>query len=241
MIDHVTIRVASLAEGHRFYGRALELLDHAGDPVAGGGFVDWGDFSIGEASSERPVTRGVHIAFYAPSRRAVEAWWGALTDGGYESAGAPGPRPSYGPEYYGAFVLDHAGNSIEAVNNGPRRQPGVIDHLWLRTRSLEDATRFYAVVCPAVAHTVERHGRRTQIRGSGATFSIVEGPPTENLHLAFAAPDRDAVGAFHQAGVAAGFASNGAPGERPEYHPGYYAAFLADPDGTNVEAVFHSR
>ena len=128
----------------------------------------------------------------------MDAWWRELTDAGYASDGAPGPRPAYGPDYYGAFVLDPAGNSVEAVNNGPRRQPGVIDHLWLRTRSLEDASRFYEAVCPAVDHTVERYDGRTQIRGSGATFSIVAGPPTENLHLAFEAPDRKTVDDFHR-------------------------------------------
>ena len=164
-----------------------------------------------------------------------------MTDAGYESDGAPGPRPAYGPDYYGGFILDPAGNSIEAVNNGPRRQPGVIDHLWIRTSDLEAATLFYETVCPTVAHTVERYEGRTQIRGSGATFSIVEGQPTENLHLAFEAPDKRTVDAFHQAGIDAGYASNGAPGERPEYHPGYYGAFLIDPDSQNIEAVFHER
>ena len=166
------------------------------------------------------MTRRLHVGFYAPSREAVDAWWRELTAAGYESDGAPGPRPAYGPDYYGAFVLDRAGNSIEAVNNGPRRQPGVIDHLWLRTRSLEDATRFYEAVCPAVDHTVERYDGRTQIRGSGATFSIVEGPPTENLHLAFEAPDRETVAAFHEAGIVAGFASNGAAGRTARVSPG---------------------
>ena len=117
----------------------------------------------------------------------------------------------------------------------------MIDHLWLRTRSLEDATRFYEAVCPAVNHTVERYDGRTQIRGSGATFSIVEGTPTEELHLAFAAPDSGDGRRLPPAGVARGFASNGEPGERPVYHPGYYAAFLLDPDGNNIEAVFHDR
>ena len=160
---------------------------------------------------------------------------------GYESDGAPGPRPAYGPDYYGAFVLDPAGNSIEAVNNGPRRQPGVIDHLWLRTRSLEDATRFYEAVCPAVDHTVERYDGRTQIRGSGATFSIVEGPPTENLHLAFAAPDRATVDAFHRPASRRASPRTVSPASGPSTTPGYYGAFLTDPDGHNIEAVFHDR
>ena len=241
MIDHVTIRVPQLDEGRRFYGQVFELLGFAHAPAAGGGFIEWGDFSIAQETSDRPATRRLHAGFYATSCQVVDAWWSALTSSGYESDGAPGPRPAYGPDYYGAFVLDAAGNSVEAVHRGPKREPGIIDHLWLRTRSLEDATRFYETVCPAVAHTVERYDGRTQIRGSGATFSLVEGLPTQNLHLAFGASDRQTVDAFHRAGVQAGYLSNGEPGERPRYHPGYYGAFLADPDSHNIEAVCHDR
>jgi predicted lactoylglutathione lyase len=64
---------------------------------------------------------------------------------------------------------------------------------------------------------------------------------TENVHLAFPAPDRETVGDFHAAATAAGHASNGAPGERSQYHDGYYAAYVLDPDGANVESVFHGR
>ena len=69
------------------------------------------------------------------------------------------------------------------------------------------------------------------------------GPPTgsetRELHLAFRAPDRSAVDAVHEAAVAAGVEVLHAPREWPEYHPGYYAVFLRDPDGHNVEAVHH--
>jgi catechol 2,3-dioxygenase-like lactoylglutathione lyase family enzyme len=127
------------------------------------------------------------------------------------------------------------------VSNVPRRQPGVVDHLWLRTRDLEAATRFYDAVCPPVGYVVERKDGRMGARGDGAVFSYVEGEPSANVHFAFAAPDRTTVDAFHQAGVEAGYRSNGAPGLRPQYHPGYYGAFLLDPDGNNIEAVFHDR
>jgi catechol 2,3-dioxygenase-like lactoylglutathione lyase family enzyme len=238
VIDHVTIRVPDLAEGTAFYGRALSLLD-APAPAEEGGFVDWGDFSLAQEGAGRAATRRLHVAFYAASPEQVDAWWRAMTGAGYASDGAPGPRPQYGPLYHGAFVLDPWGNSVEAVNDGDRRQPGVLDHLWLRVADLERASRFYDAVCPPVGHTVERHERRTQIRGSGATFALVEGEPTVGVHLAFAAPDRATVDSFHRAGVEAGYVSNGEPGERPEYHPGYYGGFLLDPDGTNVEAVHH--
>ncbi len=61
---------------------------------------------------------------------------------------------------------------------------------------------------------------------------------TSTIHLAFQAIDRNSVDAFYRAALAAGGRDNGAPGER-KYHPGYYAAFVLDPDGNNVEAVHH--
>ena len=240
MIDHVGIRLPDLEVARGFYARTLELLDGP-EPFESGGFVEWNDFAIGEETAERPTTRRLHIGFRADSRRQVDDWWHAMIELGHQDDGPPGPRPAYGPDYYGAFILDPAGNSVEAVNNGPRRQPGVIDHLWLRSLDLDAASRFYETVCPTVSHTVERYEGRTQIRGSGATFSIVQGQPTENLHLAFEASNKETVDAFHRAGIQAGYASNGAPGERPEYHPGYYGAFLTDPDHHNIEAVFHDR
>jgi catechol 2,3-dioxygenase-like lactoylglutathione lyase family enzyme len=241
VIDHVTIRVPDLAEGRAFYDLALSLTGFPGEQWEGAGFVGWADFSIAEATADSPVTERLHIGFFAESPTVVDVWWEGMTAAGHPSDGEPGPRPEYSPTYYGAFVLDAAGNSVEAVSNAPRRQPGAIDHLWLRTRDLEAVTRFYEAVCPAVGHTVERKEGRTQIRGDGAIFSYVEGEPTRNVHLAFAAPDAATADAFHAAGLESGYRSNGAPGYRPVYAPGYYGAFLLDPDGHNVEAVFHDR
>jgi catechol 2,3-dioxygenase-like lactoylglutathione lyase family enzyme len=69
---------------------------------------------------------------------------------------------------------------------------------------------------------------------------VDKGPPEaiSHIHLAFQAADRAMVDRWYEAGLAAGGTDNGAPGER-DYHPGYYGAFLLDPDGNNVEAVFH--
>jgi len=65
-----------------------------------------------------------------------------------------------------------------------------------------------------------------------------QGPPTGRMHFAFVANDQETVRRFYEAGLAAGGRDNGAPGPR-DYHPGYFAAFLLDPDGNNVEAVYH--
>ena len=103
------------------------------------------------------------------------------------------------------------------------------------------ATAFYEAIAPHTgARLADRVAGPRALRGRGS-FSVVDGPPTEHLHMAFPARDRAAVDAFHRDAVGAGYRDNGAPGERPEYHPGYYGAFVLDPDGNNVELVFHDR
>ena len=84
---------------------------------------------------------------------------------------------------------------------------------------------------------------RVQLSGADFSFSLVrdDQPPTESVHLAFSAHDDAVVRAFHAAALAAGYEDNGAPGERAIYHPGYYGAFVLDPDGHNVEVVNHNR
>lgn len=73
----------------------------------------------------------------------------------------------------------------------------------------------------------------------GSDLWITQGEPTRSLHIAFRASSRAAVDAFHAAALAAGGRDNGAPGLRPRYHANYYGAYVLDPDGHNVEAVFH--
>ena len=112
----------------------------------------------------------------------------------------------------------------------------LLDHVHLRVRDLEASKRFYAGALTPL-------GRGLTAEGDG-WFSVDElfvsddGEPTGGLHLAFQTPDRETVDRFHAAALAAGGRDNGGPGER-DYHPGYYAAYVLDPDGTNVEAVHH--
>jgi catechol 2,3-dioxygenase-like lactoylglutathione lyase family enzyme len=167
-----------------------------------------------------------------------------MTGEGYRDDGGPGPRPQYSEDYYGAFVLDPDGNSVEAVHHGETAARGQIDHLWIRVHDLEASKRFYEAVAPfgGFALDSEWPGGR-HFKGPAGSFSLIhdDGPRTENLHFALPAAENSTVDEFHRALVAAGYRDNGGPGERPEYHPGYYGAFVLDPDGNNVEVVCHNR
>jgi len=110
----------------------------------------------------------------------------------------------------------------------------VFDHVHLRVRDLQAAKAFYATVLGPLGLPLLID--IPQLVGFPNFALSDDGPPTENAHVAFRAASREEVGAFHEAGVAAGYRDNGAPGPR-DYMPGYYAAYLLDPDGTNVEAV----
>jgi len=243
VFDHVGIRVSAIEASREFYELALAQLGY-GEPYRGPNLFEWEDLAISEADGERPVTRNLHLALVARSRDAVDAWWRAMTAAGHPDAGEPGPRPQYAPAYYGAFVSDPDGNSVEAVHHDePREGDNRLDHLWIRVRDLAESRLFYETVAPTVGLRVrDGDARRFHVTSGARSFALVQDDPvTENLHLAFPAPDGATVDAFHAAALEAGFRDNGAPGERPEYHPGYYGAFVLDPDGNNIEAVFHDR
>jgi catechol 2,3-dioxygenase-like lactoylglutathione lyase family enzyme len=240
LFDHVTIRVTDHETSERFYNTVLAQLG-IDETYRTASFSEWGNFMVTGARPEHPVTRGVHVGFVSPTREQVDKFWRAGTDAGYTSDGEPGPRPEYGEDYYGAFLLDPDGNSVEAVHDGDRGE-GVIDHIWVRVADLAAARDFYVTIAPHAGLQLDRDGPdRVQFTGAGGSFSLLPGDPTENLHLAFPTEDDEDVHGFHRAATDAGYESNGEPGERPQYHPGYYAAFVFDPDGNNIEVVNHHR
>ncbi|HEV6969079.1 VOC family protein [Roseateles sp.] len=120
----------------------------------------------------------------------------------------------------------------------------LIDHLHLVVRDLAASRRFYAAVFEVLevpmGGSADDHFWADELFVSTAQSHSAQGRLTGRVHLAFQARDRAMVDAFHRAALAAGGTDNGAPGERP-YHPGYYAAFALDPDGNNLEAVFHGE
>ena len=117
----------------------------------------------------------------------------------------------------------------------------MLDHIVISVSDLEASKAFYE-------HALAPLGISTQLEFPGAlglgksgkpAFWLRPGGGAEPVHVAFSAPDRATVDAFHEAALAAGGSDNGGPGLREIYHPTYYGAFVLDPDGHNIEAVCH--
>lgn len=132
----------------------------------------------------------------------------------------------------------------------PDFSTSMLDHLNLGVSDVERSRSFYTAALGAIGieellvFGPEMTASGTKIIGYGAGrkpfFWIVDGQRVgENTHVAFAVDSRAQVQTFYEAALGAGGTDNGAPGLRPEYHDNYYGAFVLDPDGVNVEAVYH--
>ncbi len=114
----------------------------------------------------------------------------------------------------------------------------VFDHVEVHASDYEASVAFYTTVLGPLGIPSWSEDSEGERLTSFARMSVVDRrPPTRGLHICFVARSREQVDAFHRAGLEAGFRSNGAPGYR-DYAPGYYAAFLLDPDENNVEALY---
>ena len=180
MFDHVTIRASDREASKRFYDTVLSAI----------GIERGNDFSVAAADAAQPVTRGLHIGFGAPSRELVDAFWRVGTESGFRSDGEPGPRPIYSQDYYGAFLLDPDGNSIEAVHFEDSLTGG-IDHLWIRVAHVEASKRFYETIAPQAGFRLGTDTpERAMFTAGPGSFSVLSGDHvTENLHMAFPAAD----------------------------------------------------
>ena len=121
----------------------------------------------------------------------------------------------------------------------------LVDHIQLVVADLAASRRFYhgifEVLDIPLGGSAASHFWYDELFVSTPDGPEAAGKLTGRHHLAFQATDRATVDAFYKAGLAAGGRDNGPPGERAQYHPGYYAAFLLDPDGNNIEAVYHGE
>ncbi|MDX1661206.1 MAG: VOC family protein [Gemmatimonadota bacterium] len=118
----------------------------------------------------------------------------------------------------------------------------MIDHVSLKVSDLEESRAFYEMAFAPLGWKVEEEFDAAVGFGvEGHPYLwLVTGETDAPVHLAVRTPDRERVDAFHEAALEAGGTDNGAPGPRPRYHESYYAAFVLDPDGNNVEAVCHA-
>ena len=118
----------------------------------------------------------------------------------------------------------------------------LFDHIQLVVKDFAASKRFYDAVFSVLGIPVGGEGEdyfwADELFVSNKSSPSAQGATTGRMHFAFQARNREAVERFHSAALSAGGVDNGKPGER-SYHPGYYAAFVIDPDGNNVEAVFH--
>jgi catechol 2,3-dioxygenase-like lactoylglutathione lyase family enzyme len=242
VFDHVTLRVPDLAAASRGFAAVLGELEIK-QTVSTPSFSVWGNFALTETDEEHPIARRVHLAFIAPTQAHVDRFARAGIEAGFAENGPAGPRAQYADDYYAAFLKDGAGNNFEAVHRDGDRPPGNIDHVAIRVDDVDASTSFYSTIGVAAGLTIRRQAPDRAAFVVGAAdgfFSVIAGEPTENIHIAFSGEDDD-VRRFHADAIAAGYRSNGEPGERPRYHEGYYSAFVLDPDGNNIEVVDHHR
>ncbi|HEV7121724.1 MAG TPA: VOC family protein [Candidatus Paceibacterota bacterium] len=120
----------------------------------------------------------------------------------------------------------------------------MIDHTTLHVKDIEKSKEFYAKALAPLGYEQLSEFAEWKVVGLGAEgksdlWLVGDAAGTPAGHVAFAAHDKAQVDSFHAAGLAAGGGDNGAPGYRKDYTPGYYAAFVHDPDGHNLEVVFH--
>ena len=243
MFDHVEIRVSDHEASERFYDTVLPELGIE-KRRSSDGLAAWGEFLAPAARDDRPVSRGLHIGFAAPTQAHADAFWRAGTEAGYRNDGAPGPRTVYSESYYGAFLLDPDGNSAEGAVHENVRRGAAVDHLWIRVADVARSKAFYEMVATHAGFALRvDEPELARFRGpQGGSFTVLTGDyVTEHVHMAFPVTDNALVNAFHAELISAGYTDNGGPGERPHYHPGYYAAFVIDPDGHNIELVNHNR
>jgi len=118
------------------------------------------------------------------------------------------------------------------------------DHISLKVKNFAKSRRFYENALKPLGYTVQSQDESSAGFGTSAATALwisAGAPASAEVHIAFAAPSRAAVGAFHVGALEAGGRDNGKPGLRENYGPTYYAAFAHDPDGNNIEAVCHAK
>jgi catechol 2,3-dioxygenase-like lactoylglutathione lyase family enzyme len=240
VFDHVTLRVPDLAAATTSFAMVLDELEIQ-QTTSTPSFSVWGNFALTQADDDHPVARRVHVAFISPAPDHVDRFAQAGIDAGFADCGPAGPHPDYSDDYYAAILKDGDGNSFEAVHRDGEQPLGNIDHLAIRVSDLDASAMFYWTIADSVGLVLRRQTIdlvELSVDEAEGSLIVIAGEPTENVHVAFSGDDEE-VRRFYADATAAGYRSNGEPGERPRYHAGYYSAYVLDPDGNNIEVVNH--
>jgi catechol 2,3-dioxygenase-like lactoylglutathione lyase family enzyme len=260
MISHLTVGSNDVARSRRFYDATMDALGlarvhEARDAVAYARIprsFPW--IWVMPPFDGLPATRGngTHIAFLAGNDKHVADFHAAALANGGSDEGAPGLRPHYAADYFAAYVRDPDGNKLQAVHFGDGRRAKdsneILSHVTLGTNDLARAKAFYDKVLATLGlgrledEDDEASGygvADTQVPWVYAHRPFDGGPASRanGTHVAFLAPSREAVDAFHAAALALGGSDEGAPGPRPQYSENYYGAYVRDPDGNKLQAV----
>lgn len=263
MFSHLTFGTNDLARAEAFYsdvmptiGQTMIEIDH-----------DEGYLRVGSPNRRNPSlnicppfdglpatwSNGFHLAFMAADKEAVDRFFAAaLANGGHDD-GAPGIRSIYAPDYYGAYARDPDGNKLQAVCYLDGRKAGpagdVISHITIGHTDFERARIFYTALLGTLGMVDIPEEGDTNSAGFGVpgfqTPIVYLQPPFDGrpasfgngTHTAFTATSREVVDRFHQAALAHGGTSAGAPGPRPHYSANYYAAYVLDQVGNKLQAV----
>jgi hypothetical protein len=184
MFARVTVTASDPAASRSFYETVLAALPGE----------QWDVFAL-EAGEP---TRHLHIAFAAVSPADVDRFWQAGVEAGYTSDGEPGPRPQYTPDYYGGFLLDPDGNSVEAVHRPGRTETGSpIDHLWLGVADLDASRASWEAIAPELGLDVDggRWPGHVFVGRDRRHLTLVDDgrPPVENVGIAITGLDGDPI------------------------------------------------
>jgi catechol 2,3-dioxygenase-like lactoylglutathione lyase family enzyme len=174
-----------------------------------------------------------------------EEWAFSCSNDEIEEANASGVSPIGSPSSRVGYAVEHGTCARTGASTEGETMTGepMIDHVTLWVGDLPASRRFYEAALAPLSFGLEFEHDGLLAFGSGESGRLIlyaGDRPDVGVHVAFSAPSPEAVDAFHAAALEAGGRDNGAPGPRPEYHGGYYGAYVFDPDGNNAEAVHHA-
>ncbi len=278
MIMHMTLGSNDLEKAASFYDAVMPTIRHARVPINLDNFLAYAPISgvssgdaIGQVDKTgriapflcicRPYDgqpashgNGLHIAWVAADKAAVEAFHATALAHGGSDEGLPGYRPHYSADYFGAYVRDPDGNKIQAVfyENGRKAGPGgtILSHVVLPFDDLKAGLAFCEPVFATLGlerlHSSESPGQDYAFSHGGAELPVVfvQRPFDGKLvargngqHVSFLAETSGMVDDFYETALALGARDDGPPGIRPAYTQPYYAAYIRDPAGTKIQAV----